>query len=129
MLSETRDMDAAEKSIRAAKAVTDVAAAWVATDGHDSYPGTIRSRLGADARHWNSQYLNNYIQEDHQGTKSEYGPMRGFGAVNSTTRICQCHDQPWSLLHANRRFRQSSSATARSFLQASRFVPRVMASS
>ncbi len=56
MLSETRDMAAAEKFFRSAKAVTGVTPARVTTDGHDSYPRAIRSQLGADVRHRNSQY-------------------------------------------------------------------------
>ena len=87
MLSETRDMVAAEKFFRSAKAVTGVTPARVTTDGHDSYPRAIRSQLGADVRHRNSQYLNNRIEQDHRGIKSRYGPMRGFGAVNSAARF------------------------------------------
>ena len=82
MLSETRDMAAAEKFFRSAKAVTGVTPARVTTDGHDSYPRAIRSQLGVDVRHRNSQYLNNRIEQDHRGIKSRYGPMRGFGAVD-----------------------------------------------
>jgi hypothetical protein len=37
MLSETRDMAAAEKFFRSAKAVTGVTPARVTTDGHDNY--------------------------------------------------------------------------------------------
>jgi transposase-like protein len=88
MLSETRDMAAAEKFLRSAKAVTGVTPARVTTDGHDSYPRAIRSQLGADVRHRSSQYLNNRIGQDHRGIKSRYGPMRGFGAVNSAARFC-----------------------------------------
>ena len=77
MLSETRDMAAAEKLFRSAKAVTGVTPARVTTDGHDSYPRrAIRSQLGVDVRHRNSQYLNNRIEQDHRGIKSRYGPMR-----------------------------------------------------
>lgn len=131
MLSETRDMAAAETFFRSAKAVTGVTPARVTTDGHDSYPRAIQSQLGADVRHRNSQYLNNRIEQDHRGIKSRYGPMRGFGAVHSAARFCRCHDELRNLLHANLRFRQTSPATARRcrFLQASRIALRVMASS
>jgi transposase-like protein len=61
MLSETRDMAAAQKFFRSAKAVTGVTPARVTTDGHDCYPRAIRSQLGPDVRHRNSQYLNNRI--------------------------------------------------------------------
>ena len=87
MLSETRDMAAAEKFLRSAKAVTGVTPARVTTDGHDSYPRAIRSQLGVDVRHRNSQYLNNRIEQDHREIKSRYGPMCGFGAVDSASSL------------------------------------------
>jgi putative transposase len=131
MLSETRDMAAAEKFFRSAKAVTGVTPARVTTDGHDSYPRAIRSQLGADVRHRNSQYLNNRIEQDHRGIKSRYGPMRGFGAVSSAARFCRCHDELRNLLHTNSSLRRSSlpATRRRRFLQASRIALIVMASS
>jgi transposase-like protein len=130
MLSETRDMAPAEKFFRSAKAVTGVTPARVTIGGHDSYPRAIQSQLGAYV-HRNSQYLNNRIEQDHRGIKSRYGPMRGFGAINSAARFCRCHDELRNLLHANYRIRKTSPATARRrrFLRASRIALRVMASS
>jgi transposase-like protein len=131
MLSETRDMAAAEKFFRSAKAVTGVSPARVTTDGHDSYPRAIRSQLGAAVRHRNSQYLNNRIEQDHRGIKSRYGPMRGFGSVSSAARFCRCHDELRNLLHINSHLRQISlpAARRRRFLQGSRIALIVMASS
>jgi putative transposase len=128
MLSESRVTAAAEKFFRSAKAVTGVTPVRVTTDGHDSYPRAIRSQLGADVRHRNSQYLNNRIEQDHRGIKSRYGPMRGFGSVSSAARFCRCHDELRNLLHT--RFRQTLPAAARRrrFLQASRIALRVLAS-
>jgi putative transposase len=131
MLSETRDMAAAETFFQSAKAVTGVTPARVTTDGHDSYPRAIRSQLGANVRHRNSQYLNNRIEQDHRGIKSRYGPMRGFGAVNSAARFCRCHDGLRNLLHTNYHLRQTSlpATRRRRFLQGSRIALMVMASS
>jgi putative transposase len=131
MLSETRDLAAAETFFRSAKAVTGVTPARVTTDGHDSYPRAVRSQLGANVRHRNSQYLNNRIEQDHRGIKSRYGPMRGFGAVSSAARFCRCHDELRNLLHINSHLYQSLPATARRrrFLQRSHIALRVMASS
>ncbi len=131
MLSETRDMAAAEKFFRSAKAVTGVTPALMTTDGHDSYPRAIRSQLCADVRHRNSQYRDNRVEQDHRGIKSRCGPMRGFSAVNAAARLCRCHDERRNLLHANGRFRHTSPATTRRrrFLQVSRIALRVMASS
>ena len=131
MLSETRDMAAAKKFFRSAKAVTGVTPARVTTDGHDSYPRAIRSQLGPDVRHRNNQYLNNRIEQDHRGIKSRYGPMRGFGAVSSADRFCRCHDELRNLLHTNSHLGQILlPATRRSrFLQRSRIALVVLASS
>jgi transposase-like protein len=124
-------MAAAEKFFRSAKAVTGVTPARVTTDGHDSYPRAIRSQLGVDVRHRNSQYLNNRIEQDHRGIKSRYGPMRGFGAVNSAARFCRCHDELRNLLHTNYHLRQTSlpATRRRRFLQGSRIALIMMASS
>jgi len=130
MLSETRDMAAAEKFLRSARAVTGVTPARVTTDGHDSYPRAIRSQLGADVRHRNSQYLNNRIEQDHRGIKGRYDPMRGFGAFGSAARFCRCHDELRNLLRVNTHHRQTAPTTARRrhFLHRSRIALRVMAS-
>jgi photoactive yellow protein len=50
---------------------------------HDSYPRAIRTILGADVRHRDSQYLNNRLEQDHRGVKGRYGPMRGFKCSRS----------------------------------------------
>ncbi len=46
MFSEHRDMVAAKAFFRSAKAATGVTPDRVTTDGHDSYPGAIRTELG-----------------------------------------------------------------------------------
>jgi putative transposase len=58
--------------------VTGVTPDRVTTDGHDSYPRTIRTTLGADVLHRNNQYLNSRLEQEHRGVKGRYGPMRGF---------------------------------------------------
>ncbi len=78
MLSETRDMAAAKAFFRSAKTVTGMTPVRVTTDGHDSYPRAIRTTLGADVWHRDSQYLNNRLEQDHRGIKGRYQPMREF---------------------------------------------------
>src|SRR5690348_14292657 len=46
MLSERRDLAAAKAFFRSAKAVSGSVPDRVTTDGHDAYPGAIRSELG-----------------------------------------------------------------------------------
>jgi putative transposase len=69
MLSEHRDMTAAQAFFRSAKAATGVAPERVTTDGHGSYPRAIRSTLGRRVVHRTSAYKNNAIEEDHWGVK------------------------------------------------------------
>jgi putative transposase len=46
MLSERRNMEAAKRFFRSARAVTGVTPSRVTTDGHNSYPCAIREQLG-----------------------------------------------------------------------------------
>jgi putative transposase len=78
MFSEHRDMAAAKAFFGSAKLVTGVTPDRATTDGHDSYPRAIRTVLGPDVRHRDSQYLNNRLEQDHRAVKGRYGPMRGF---------------------------------------------------
>ena len=55
MLSEHRDLAAAKAFFRSAKAVTGVTPDGVTTDGHDAYPGAIRTVLGNRVRHRTSR--------------------------------------------------------------------------
>src|SRR5262245_17422601 len=51
MLSEKRDMDAAQRFFAAALDITGHAPTQVRTDGHDVYPRAIRETLGGDVAH------------------------------------------------------------------------------
>ncbi len=87
-LSQTRDMDAAQRFFRQALDLAGDAPAQVTTDGHDAYPRAIRETLGHAAEHRTSRYKNNRIEQDHRGIKQRYYPMRGFGTVTSAARFC-----------------------------------------
>src|SRR5918992_3872100 len=56
MLSERRDMAAAQAFFRSARAVTGVVPERVTTDGHRSYPRAIRTVLGRWVAHRTSAY-------------------------------------------------------------------------
>ena len=97
MFSEHRDMAAAMAFFQSAKTVTDVTPDRVTTDGHDSYPRAIRTRLGEGVKHRTSRYLNNRLEQDHRGVKGRYQPMRGFKcprsadhSVEATMRCVTC---------------------------------------
>jgi putative transposase len=86
-------MAAAKAFFRSAKAVTGVTPERVTTDGHDSYPRSIRTELDEGVKHRTNQYLNNRIEQDHRGIKGRYGPMRGFKSYESASRFCRCFDE------------------------------------
>jgi len=62
MLSQTRDMQAANAFFRSAKAIMGFRPERVTTDGHGSYPSAIRTLLGKAIRHRTSAYLNNRLE-------------------------------------------------------------------
>jgi transposase-like protein len=59
MLSEHRDMAAAQAFFRSAQAATGMTPDRVTTDGHGSYPRAIRTTLGRRVAHRTSRYKNN----------------------------------------------------------------------
>jgi transposase-like protein len=67
MLSEHRDMAAAQAFFRSAKSATGQVPDQVTTDGHGSYPRAIRSTLGRRVVHRSSAYKNNRPEQDHWG--------------------------------------------------------------
>src|SRR5271157_3106911 len=77
MLSEHRNLVAAKRFLRSAKAVTGVTPDRVTTDGHDAYPRAIRMELGGRVRHRTNRYLNNRLEQDHRGIKGRCRPMLG----------------------------------------------------
>jgi putative transposase len=93
MLSETRDLQAAQCFFRRARAVVGHAPDRVTTDGHDAYPRAIRRMLGRKVVHRWNRYLNNRLEQDHRGVKQRYYPMRGFGSFEAAARFCTAHDE------------------------------------
>ncbi len=93
LLSEKRDMDAAQRFFAQALAIVGQAPAQVTTDGHDAYPRAIRETLGPGVRHRTSRYKNNRIEQDHRGIKQRYYPMRGFGAFAAAARFCAAFEE------------------------------------
>ena len=93
LLSEKRDMEAAQRFFKQAVDVVGHAPERVTTDGHDSYPRAIRETLGSDVLHRTNRYLNNRLEQDHRGIKQRYYPMRGFGSFESASRFCRAFDE------------------------------------
>ena len=67
MLSQKRDMSAAQAFFKQATAVTARVPERVTTDGHDAYPRAIAEVLGPDVRHRVGGCLTNRIEQDHRG--------------------------------------------------------------
>ena len=93
LLSEKRDMAAAQRCFSQALNSTGIAPAQVTTDGHDAYPRAIRETLGAGVAHRTSRYKNNRIEQDHRGVQQRYYPLRGFGAFASAACFCSAFEE------------------------------------
>ena len=115
MLSENRDLAAARRFFRSAKAVTGAIPERITTDGHDAYPRAIRTELGSRVRHRTNNYLNNRLEQDHRGIKGRCRPMLGFKSVPSARRFCRGHDELRNFLRSRSRMCQHVPAATRRF--------------
>ena len=106
MLSEHRDMAAAQAFFRSARAVAGVTPERVTTDGHGSYPRAIRSTLGRRVVHRTSAHKNNGLEQDHRGVKGRTRCMRGFKSFASAERFCRSHDELRDFLRLRTRHNQ-----------------------
>jgi len=93
LLSEQRDMEAAQRFFARALDTVGHAPEQVTTDGHDAYPRAIRETLGPEVAHRCSRYKNNRIEQDHRGIKQRYYPMRGFGSFAAAARFCPAFEE------------------------------------
>jgi putative transposase len=116
MLSEHRDMTAAQAFFRSAKSATGIIPERVTTDGHGSYPRAIRSTLGRQVVHRTSAYKNNRLEQDHRGVKGRTRCMRGFKSFVSAERFCKSYDELRNFLRPRTRHNQSVSASRRRLL-------------
>ena len=116
MLSEHRDMAAAQAFFRSAKAATGVTPDQVTTDGHGSYPRAIRSTLGQQVVHRTSAYKNNRLEQDHRGVKGRTRCMRGFKSFAAAERFCRSYDELRSFLRLRTRHDQHIPADRRRLL-------------
>src|SRR3712207_9266583 len=93
MLSEHRDMAAAQAFFRSARAVAGITPDRVTTDGHRSYPRAIHSTLGRRVVHRTSAYKNNRLEQDPRGVRGRTRWMRGLKSFASAQRLCSRYDQ------------------------------------
>jgi len=102
-LSQTRDMDAAQRFFRQALDLAGAAPEQVTTDGHDAFPRAIRETRGGGVTHRRSRYKNKRIAHDHRGLKQRYYPMRGFGSFDSAARCCSAFEEQRQYFRAQAR--------------------------
>ena len=84
MLSANRDMNAAQRFFRSAQSMTNTAPKQVTTDGHDSYPRSIRETLGPNVQHRCSAYLNRRIDRNHRAAAEVPRRLARSAALNET---------------------------------------------
>jgi putative transposase len=116
MLSEHRDMAAAQAFFRSAKSVAGQVPERVTTDGHGSYPRAIRSTLGRHVVHRTSACKNNRLEQDHRGVKGRTRCMRGFKSFASAERFCRGYDELRDFLRPHTRHNQHIPADRRRLL-------------
>src|SRR4051812_36616846 len=116
MLSEHRDMVAAQAFFRSAKSAAGRVPDQVTTDGHGSYPRAIRSTLGRSVVHRSSAYMNNRLEQDHRGVKGRIRCMRGFKSFAAAERFCRSYDELRNFLRLQTRHNQPVPADRRRLL-------------
>jgi putative transposase len=110
MPSEHWDMAAAQAFLRSARSATGVVPDRVTTDGHGSYPRTIRTTPGRRVVHRSSAYKNDGLEQDHRGIKGRIRCMRGFKSFASAERFCRSHDELRDFLRPRTRRNQHVNA-------------------
>jgi transposase-like protein len=116
MLSEHRDMTAAQAFFRSAKAATGITPDRVTTDGHRSYPRAIHSTLSRRVVHWTSAYKNNGLEQDHRGARGHTRCLRGFKSFAAAERFCRSYDELRDFFRLRTRHNQSVPASRRRLL-------------
>src|SRR3954454_748087 len=113
MLSEHRDMVAAQAFFCSAKDVTGITPDQVATDGHRSYPRAICSTLRRRVMHRTSAYKNNNrLEQDHRGVKGRtrcrlWGPIQRRRQLLLRRRLLQEVVERYVALHPAQQVRQA----------------------
>jgi putative transposase len=93
LLSQKRDMAAAQRFFRSALSMAARRPERVTTDGLDSYPRAIKEVLGSKVEHRDNWFLNRHIERDHRSMKQRYYPMRGFSAFASAQRFWRAFEE------------------------------------
>ncbi len=92
-LSDTRDQAAAERFFKQAEETTGVTPSQITTDKEKALYPAIINVFGSNAKHRDSKYMNNCIEQDHRGIKSRYKPMKGFKNIFSALIFCTAFEE------------------------------------
>ena len=112
MLSEHRNLAAAKRFFRSAKAVTGVIPDRVTTDGHDAYPRAIRTELGS--RVWHRTIATSTIASSRIIVASRADVDRCSASRRpSARRYCRGRDELRNFLRSRSRMCQHVPAAAR----------------
>jgi transposase-like protein len=118
MLSETRDLKAAQQFFARAVAAAGTPPQRVTTDGHPAYPRAI----GKKVLHRCSPYLNSRLEQDHRGIKQRYYPMQGFRKVEAAARFCHAFEEVRQWFRPRQRMKQAVSLADKRRLFMERFA-------
>jgi transposase-like protein len=121
LLSQTQDLETANRFFAQALAVVGRPPERVTTDGHDVYPRAIRETLGSTVLHRCNSYLNSRLEQGHRGIKQRYYPMQGFGSVESASRFYQAFEEVCQWFRARKQMKQAVSLAAKRWLFVERF--------
>ena len=113
ILSEHRDMAAAQAFFRSASSAAGIVPDKVTTDGHGPYPRAIRSTLGNRVTHRTNAYRYNGLEQDHRGIKGRIRCMRGFKSFTSAKCFCCSYDELRNHLRSRVRHSQHVSTNGR----------------
>lgn len=113
MVSEKRNMEAAQRCFQQAVAVVGHAPASVTTDGHRCYPRALGETMGNKVQQRTSKYLNHRWEQNHRGIKQRSYPMHGFGSIEAVTRFCCASDELHTYLRPRRTMGEAVSLTER----------------
>ncbi len=81
-------MEAVKQFFKQAVGVVSRVPDLVTTDGQTSYPRARREMMSSNGLHPKNKYLNNRLEQDHQGIKQRSYPIHDLGSFASASCFC-----------------------------------------
>jgi transposase-like protein len=92
-LSDVRDQAAAEAFFEQSQNTTGITPEKITTDKEAALYPAIKNIFGNEAKHRDSKYMNNIIEQDHRGIKSRYKVMKGFKSIFCALIFCTAFEE------------------------------------